>query len=61
MAAMSEPADQDELPKILARAFVRAWERYVHDERGTISEGIARSSLTKHLVAMAKEGKTSAL
>jgi hypothetical protein len=53
---MPEPADQDDLPKILARAFVRAWERYQSDQAGTISEEIARPSLTRHLVAMAKEG-----
>jgi hypothetical protein len=53
---MPEPTDQDDLPKVLARAFVRAWERYVSDQSGTIPEDVARPSLTRHLVAMAKDG-----
>jgi hypothetical protein len=53
---MFEPADLD-LAQMLARAFDRAWERYYLDESGTISKEIARSSLAKHLVALAKEGE----
>jgi hypothetical protein len=56
---MSEPADQDDLPQVLARAFVRAWERYYQPGRyATISEEIARPTLSKRLVAMAKQGVT---
>ena len=54
---MFESAPQDDLPKILARSFIRAWERYylsAHSEK--ISEEVARPSLAKHLVAMANEG-----
>jgi hypothetical protein len=41
---------------LLARAFDRAWKNYyVPSRRGAISEEIARPSLGKHLVAMAKE------
>ena len=54
---MSQPAGQDDLTMILARAFDRAWKRYYLPDRiGTISEEIARHSLAKHLVAMVKEG-----
>jgi hypothetical protein len=54
---MSQPAGQDDLKMVLARAFDRAWNRYYLPDRiGTISEEIARPSLAKHLVAMVKEG-----
>jgi hypothetical protein len=54
---MSQPAGQDDLTMLLARAFDRAWKNYyVPSRRGAISEEIARPSLGKHLVAMAKEG-----
>ena len=53
---MFESARQDDLPKILARSFIRAWERYyLSAQSEKISEEIARPSLAKHLVAMAKE------
>jgi hypothetical protein len=53
---MSEPADLD-LAQMLARAFDRAWDRYYLDENGTTSKELARTSLAKHLVALAKEGE----
>jgi hypothetical protein len=54
---MFESARQDDLPKILARSFIRAWERYyLSAQSEKISEEIARPSLAKHLVAMANEG-----
>jgi hypothetical protein len=54
---MFESARQDDLPKILARSFIRAWERYyLSDQRDKISEEVARPSLARHLVAMANEG-----
>jgi len=53
---MSNPAD-DELPAILARAFVRAWQGYyLPERRDTISEEVARPALAERLVAMAREG-----
>jgi hypothetical protein len=54
---MFESASHDDLPKILARSFIRAWERYcraVHS--GRVSQEVARPSLARHLVAMANEG-----
>ena len=54
---MFESARQDDLPKILARSFIRAWERYyLSAQSEKVSEDVARPSLAKHLVAMAKEG-----
>ena len=54
---MLEPARQDDLPKVLARSFMRAWERYYLSDRGDkISEEVARPSLAKHLVGMANDG-----
>ena len=54
---MSEPANLDDLPKLLARSFVRAWERYyLSDHICKISEEDARPSLARHLVAMANDG-----
>jgi hypothetical protein len=54
---MSERADQDDLTLMLARAFDQAGKRYYLPGRGaTISEEIARPSLARHLVAMAKGG-----
>jgi hypothetical protein len=53
---MSRP-DDDDLPAILARAFVQAWQGYyLPGRRDTISEEIARPALAKHLVARTKEG-----
>jgi hypothetical protein len=53
---MSRPND-DDLPAILARAFVRAWQGYyLPGRRDAISEEIARPALAKHLVARTKEG-----
>jgi hypothetical protein len=54
---MSLAADQDDLAAVLARAFVRAWERYYLPNRSeTVAEDVARPALAKHLVAMAKSG-----
>ena len=54
---MFESARQDDLPKILARSFIRAWERYyLSDQSDKINEEVARPSLAKHLVAMAHNG-----
>jgi hypothetical protein len=54
---MPPATNKDELPAILARAFVQAWQSYYLSGRDdAISEEIARPALAKHLVAMAKEG-----
>jgi hypothetical protein len=54
---MTPTFDQADLPAILARAFVQAWQSYyLPGRRDTISEEIARPALAKHLVAMAKDG-----
>ena len=54
---MSLTIDQDDLPAILARAFVLAWQSYyLPGRRDTISEETARPALAKHLVALAKQG-----
>jgi hypothetical protein len=53
---MFQPAGQDDLTMLLARAFDRAWKDYYVPGRSLISEEIARPLLGKHLVAMAKEG-----
>jgi hypothetical protein len=56
---MSERVD-DELKLVLARAFDRAWKRYYRPSRtGVIAASIARPSLAKHLIALAKEGSIS--
>jgi hypothetical protein len=53
---MSRP-DDDDLPAILARAFVQAWQGYyLPGRRDAISVEIARPALAKHLVARTKEG-----
>ena len=54
---MSLTLDQDDLPAVLARAFVRAWQSYyLPGRRNTISEDTARPALARYLVAKAKEG-----
>ena len=54
---MFKSTAQDDLPKILARSFIQAWERYCRSVQGTkVSEEVARPSLAKHLVARANEG-----
>lgn len=54
---MFDSALQDDLPKILARSFIRAWERYCLSVQGNkVTEEVARPSLARHLVAMANEG-----
>jgi hypothetical protein len=54
---MSLTIDQDDLPAILARAFVLAWQSYYQPgRREIISEETARPALAKHLVALAKQG-----
>jgi hypothetical protein len=56
---MSEQMD-DELKLLLARAFDRAWNRYYRLSRiGAISANVARPSLAKHLIALAKGGVVS--
>jgi hypothetical protein len=56
---MSSTIDQPDLPAILARAFVQAWQRYYMPGRpDAISEEIARPALAGRLVAMAKDGTT---
>jgi hypothetical protein len=53
---MSRPVD-DDLPAVLARAFVRAWQGYyLPERRDAVSEEIARPALAERLVALAKEG-----
>jgi hypothetical protein len=54
---MSLTLDRDDLPAILARAFVQAWQSYYLPGRcDTISEETARPALARYLVAKAKEG-----
>jgi hypothetical protein len=56
---MSERVD-DELKLVLARAFDRAWKRYYRPSRiGAIADSVARPSLARHLIALAKEGPIS--
>ena len=51
------PHDHDELTVLLARAFDRAWNRYYRPSRiVTVSRELARISLAKHLINLAKEG-----
>ena len=53
---MPTDSGQDDLPKILARAFLRAWEQYYEADLGSkLSEDVARPLLTKFLIAFAKE------
>src|SRR5215475_4098984 len=56
---MSTDSGQDDLPKILARAFLRAWEQYCKaDPSGKLSEDVARLFLKGFLVGFAREGMT---
>ena len=57
--SMSTDSGQDDLPKILARAFVRAWDRFCEaDSGGKLSEDVARLFLKGFLVGFAREGVT---
>jgi hypothetical protein len=54
---MSKPDSHDELTLRLARAFDLAWNRYYRPgRRGAIAESLARTSLAKQLIRLAKEG-----
>jgi len=62
---MSLAANRDEFTLMLARAFDEAWAQYEawaqHDGPGhgsALPEKVARSSLARHLVALAREGTT---
>ena len=56
---MSADSGQDDLPKILARAFIRAWEQYCEaDLGGKHCEEVARPFLKGLLVEFAKGGVT---
>ena len=56
---MSTDTGQDDLPKILARAFVRTWDQYCEaDLDGKHCEEVARPFLKGLLVEFAKEGVT---
>ena len=56
---MSLTIDHDDLPAVLARAFVLAWQSYYQPgRREIISEETARPALAKHLAALAKQGVT---
>jgi hypothetical protein len=55
---MSLDFEQDDLPKILARALRRAWKLYEAVGSAALSEEVARPSLARHLVKLAKEGIT---
>ena len=56
---MSTDFGQDDLPKILARAFLRAWEQYCEaDLGGKHCEEVARPFLKGLLVEFANEGVT---
>jgi hypothetical protein len=53
---MSKPIYSDELCLLLAHAFDRAWQDYYQSGRsGTLSQDVARDSLARHLVTLAKE------
>lgn len=54
---MSKPVSRDELTLRLARAFDLAWNSYYRPgRRDAISELLARTSLAKQLIKLAKEG-----
>jgi hypothetical protein len=56
---MSTESGQGDLPKILARAFLRAWEQYCEaDLGGKHCEEVARPFLRGLMVEFAKEGVT---
>ena len=56
---MSTEFEQDDLPKILTRAFLCAWEQYCEaDPKGRLFEEIARPFLKGFLVGCAREGMT---
>ena len=56
---MSTDSEQDDLPKILTRAFLCAWEQYCEaDPIGRLSEEVARPFLKGLLVGFAREGMT---
>jgi hypothetical protein len=56
---MSTDFEQDDLPKILTRAFLCAWEQYCEaDPKGRLSEEVARPFLKGFLVGCAREGMT---
>jgi hypothetical protein len=57
-ARMSLDFEQDDLPKILARALRRAWKLYEVVGSATLSEEVTRPSLARHLVRLTKEGVT---
>ena len=58
-SSMSTDSGQDDLPKILARAFLRAWKQYCEaDLDGKHCEEVARPFLKGLLVEFAKEGVT---
>ena len=52
---MSECSNEDDIARILARAFAQVCERHLQDEGCPISEGVAQS-LKHHLVALVREG-----
>jgi hypothetical protein len=58
---MSTDSGQDDLPKILARAFLRAWEQYCEADLGgnRRCEEVGRPFLKALLVEFAKEGVTN--
>ena len=56
---MSTDSGENDLPKLLARAFLRAWEQYcVADLAGKHCEEVAQPFLKGLLVEFAKEGVT---
>ena len=56
---MSTDSEQDDLPKVLTRAFLYAWEQYCEaDPIGRLSEEVARPFLKGLLVGFAREGMT---
>jgi hypothetical protein len=50
--------EEDDLPRVLARALVRAWDLYETSGASKLSVDVARPLLARHLVALAKEGMT---
>ena len=56
---MSTEFEQDDLPKILTRAFLCAWEQYCEvDPKGRLPDEVARPFLKGFLVGCAREGMT---
>ena len=58
VSGVAMAAEEDDLPKVLARALIRAWDLYQARGAATLSADAVRPLLARHLVALAKEGMT---